>query len=219
MPGPDMAGAFRVNFASVPLGSVPADFSFVCTGGHNEGTWTIVSETTALEGKALEHASTEATNGYWPLAIHMPCAIANFDIEARFKIITGTMKRAGLVLRLIDRNNYYAVVASALEERIDFYRVINGSMQRLWSTEARVILNSWHVLGVSVEADHFTISLDNRSIATIWDRTFPGRGRVGLWTEEDNVTRFDHLHIAPRSDPQYDASSPEDNDQPFNPEP
>jgi len=162
-----MAGAIRVNFSSVPLGSVPADFSFVCTGGHNEGTWTIVSETTALEGKALEHASTEPTDGYWPLAIHMPCAIANLDIEARFKIITGTMKRAGLVFRLIDRNNYYAVVASALEERIDFYRVINGRMQRLWSTEARVILNSWHVLGVSVEADHFTISLDNRSIATI----------------------------------------------------
>src|SRR4051794_5477452 len=108
-------------------------------------------DTTVLQGKTLEHASTEATDGYWPLAIHMPCSIANLDIEARFKIIAGTMKRAGLVLRLIDRNNYYAVVASALEERVDFHRVINGRMQRLWSTEAGVILNSWHALGVSVE--------------------------------------------------------------------
>jgi hypothetical protein len=30
---------------------------------------------------------------------------------------------------------------------------------------------------------------------TARDSTLPGDGQVGLWTEEDNVTRFDRLEI------------------------
>ena len=31
---------------------------------------------------------------------------------------------------------------------------------------------------------------------TVWDQTFLTNGRIGLWTQEDNVTRFDQFEIA-----------------------
>jgi len=34
------------------------------------------------------------------------------------------------------------------------------------------------------------------SLFTVWDRTFSTNGRVGLWTQEHNVTRFDQFEIA-----------------------
>jgi hypothetical protein len=33
------------------------------------------------------------------------------------------------------------------------------------------------------------------SLFTGWDQTFLADGRIGLWTQEDNVTRFDQFEI------------------------
>jgi hypothetical protein len=87
------------------------------------------------------------------------------------------------------------VSASALEERIDLFRVLAGKMERIGGTEAEVALNHWHKLGLVAQGDQFTVSLDNKWLFTVWDRTFLTDGRIGLWTEEDNVTRFDQLEI------------------------
>ena len=57
------------------------------------------------------------------------------------------------------------------------------------------MLNNWHKLGVTAADDQFMISFDNASLFTISDRTFLNHGHVGLWTEEDNVARFEQLEI------------------------
>jgi hypothetical protein len=41
------------------------------------------------------------------------------------------------------------------------------------------------------------VSLDARPVFTAWDRTFPADGRIALWTEDDNITRFDQIEITP----------------------
>jgi len=87
------------------------------------------------------------------------------------------------------------VSASALEERVDLFRVLAGKMERIGGTEADVVLNHWQMLGLVAQGDQFTVSLDNKWLFTVWDRTFSTDGRIGLWTEEDNVTRFDQFEI------------------------
>ena len=116
-------------------------------------------------------------------------------MSVRFKIIKGRMQTAGIAARFVNVDNYYVLGASALEERVDLFRVVNGKMERIWGMDLEVGLNHWHALGFIAKHDQFTVSLDKNWLFTARDRTFLTDGRVGLWTEEDNVTRFDQLNI------------------------
>jgi hypothetical protein len=110
-------------------------------------------------------------------------------------VIAGTTKTVGIAFRFLDPDNYYVLSANALEGRVDLFRILAGKMERIGGTDADVVLNHWHMLGLVAEGDQFTVSLDGDWVFTVRDRTFLADGRVGLWTEEDNVTRFDKLAI------------------------
>jgi len=105
------------------------------------------------------------------------------------------MQTAGIAFRFVNPNNYYVVSANALEGRIDLFRVLDGKMKRIGGTDAEVVLNHWHNIRLVAEGDRFAVSLDNAWLFTVWDRTFLTDGRVGLWTEEDNVARFDQFEV------------------------
>jgi hypothetical protein len=111
------------------------------------------------------------------------------------KLIKGAMQTAGIAFRFVNSDNYYIVSANALEGRIDLFRVLGSKMKRIGGADAEVVLNHWQKIGLVAEGDRFTVSLDNAWLITVWDRTFLTDGRVGLWTEENNVTRFDQFEI------------------------
>ena len=85
--------------------------------------------------------------------------------------------------------------ASALEHRVDLLLFANGKSERIEGAEAEVTLNRWHTLKVTVNDDHFAVSLDNKVLFTTFDRARMKDGRIALWTQEDNVTRFDQIEI------------------------
>jgi hypothetical protein len=196
-----VAPAFGVDDeASVGLGGngigvPPADFDFRVTGGGQPGQWSVVRDVTAIHGVAIEHSNTDPTENRFPLAIYKPLSLKNLAASIRLKLISGTMQTAGLAFRFVNADNYYVISASALEERVDLFRVFGGKMERIAGAEADVALNQWHKLGLVAQGDDFTVSLDDAWLFTAWDRTFSTDGRIGLWTEEDNVTRFDHFEI------------------------
>jgi hypothetical protein len=121
----------------------------------------------------------------------------NLEITVRFKILSGTMQTAGIALGVRDPNNYYAVGASALEQRVDLYLFKNGYINRLESMEADIVRDRWYTLGVVANDDHFTVSLDKKALFTTFDRSRSKGGHIGLWTREDNITRFDQIEIHP----------------------
>jgi hypothetical protein len=171
------------------------DFDFVITGGGQPGQWTMVRDVTAIGGVAIEQSSKDLTENRLPLAIYRPLALKNLAASIRLKLINGTMQSAGIAFRFVDADNYYVVSASALEERIDLFRILGGKMERIGGGEADVALNHWHQLSLVAEGDRITVSFDNAWLFTVWDRAFLTDGRIGLWTEEDNVTRFDQFEI------------------------
>jgi hypothetical protein len=187
--------------ASIDLGEnsvgVPSleDFDFMITGGGQPGQWTMVRDGTAIGGVAIEQSSKDPTENRLPLAIYRRLALKNLAASIRLKLINGTMQTAGIAFRFVNTDNYYVVSASALEERVDLFSVLGGKMERIGGAEADVALNHWHKLGLVAEGDQITVSLDDAWLFTVWDRTFLTDGRVGLWTEEDNVTRFDQFAI------------------------
>lgn len=185
----------KIGIAKSQIGVPPADFEFLRTGEGGKGQWTVVRDPTAITGAAIEQVSKDQSEHRFLLAIYQPLSLKNVALSTRFEVIAGTMQSAGIAFRFLDADNYYVVSANAREGRIDLYRCLGGKLELIGGTDAEVVLNHWHMLGLVADGDQFTVSLDNEPLFTVWDRTFLKEGRIGLWTEEDNVTRFDQLEI------------------------
>ncbi len=188
-------GKASIGIGENTIGVPPDDFDFGITGQGQPGQWTVVRDVTAIHGVAIEQSNTDPTENRFPLAIYKPLSLKNLAASIRLRLINGTMQTAGIAFRFVNADNYYVVSASALEGRVDLFRILGGKKERIGGTEADVALNHWETLGLVAEGDQFTVSLDNKWLFTVWDRTFSTDGRIGLWTEEDNVTRFDQFEI------------------------
>jgi hypothetical protein len=114
----------------------------------------------------------------------------------RFKAVAGQIDRAGgIAVRLADPDNYYVLRANALEDNVNFYRVVQGSRREIRGVNAKVTSDQWHTLGLRVEGDRFTVRFDGAMLFTATDKTFSGAGKIALWTKADSVTQFADLTI------------------------
>jgi hypothetical protein len=156
-----------------------------------------VRDPTSADGRTIEHVSVDPHEDRFPLAIYSPLRLENVEIDVRFQIVSGTMQSAGVAVCLRNAGNFYAVVASALEHRVDLLLFRDGKIERIDSAEAEVTSNRWHALKVVVNDDHFIAYLDQKKLFTTFDRTRMKDGRFALMTQEDNVTRFEQIRIRP----------------------
>ena len=193
----------KIDIAGSRIEAPPADFEFAVTGDGEVGRWTVVPDATAADGAAIEHRSEDPHEDRFPLAIYQPLTTENVDLAARLKIISGTLLAAGMAVGVRNPNSYYAIVVSALEHRADLLLVLNGKVERIESAEADVGRDRWHELRVLVNDDHFTVTLDGTKLITAYDRSRRKDGRIALWTQEDNVTRFDRIEIRTLPDTEY----------------
>jgi hypothetical protein len=189
-------GTVMIALEKMDVGTAPADFEFARTGQGAPGQWAVVAEPTASSGRAIEQSSTDRTDNRFPLAIYRPLSAKNVDVSVRFKAVAGTVDRAGgIVVRLIDHNNYYVVRANALEDNVRFYRAVKGNRQQIAGADTKVSANEWHALALKAEGERFTITFDGKVLFTASDRAMTGAGKVALWTKADSVTRFDRIEI------------------------
>ena len=187
--------AARIDLARNSIGEPPADFDFQRTGQGDLGQWTLVRDATAADGLAIEHVSTDQHDDRFALAIYRPIAAENVEVKVRLKIVSGPMLTAGFAVGLRDPNSYYAITANAFEQRVDLILFSDGKPARVDSVEADVEPNRWHTLAVTLNDDHFKVSLDQKVLFTAFERTRMKDGRIALWTQEDNVTRFDRIEV------------------------
>jgi hypothetical protein len=188
--------AMVIAIAKMDVGSPPADFDFALTGQGKAGQWWVVMDTTASGGRAIEQSDADRTDYRFPLAIHRSFSAKNIDASVRFKAVAGTVDQAGgIVVRLIDPDNYYVARANAMEDNVRFYRVLKGRRQELSGANLRVTANEWHTLGLRVDGDSFTISFDGKNLFSTKDLTFAEAGKVALWTKADSITRFEQIEL------------------------
>jgi hypothetical protein len=177
-------------------GAPPTDFDFARTGEGRAGLWRVVADTTASEGRAIEQSDPDRTDYRFPLAIHRSFSAKNVDVSVRFKAVAGTVDQAGgIVVRLIDPDNYYVARANAMEDNVRFYRVIKGRRQELKGANLRVSPNEWHALGMKADGENFTVEFDSKLLFTTADKTFEGAGKFALWTKADSITRFEQIEL------------------------
>ena len=182
---------------STPSG-LPPGFSTARTGRGGAPIWSAIADPSAVGGYVLAQTSTDPTDYRFPLAIYDPVSAAGVEVTVRFKAVAGRIDRAGgIAVRLADADNYYLVRANALEDNVNFYRVVQGSRREIKGVSAKVASEVWHTLGLRAEGEQFTVSFNGRTLFAVGDRTFTAAGKVALWTKADSVTHFDQLAIHP----------------------
>jgi hypothetical protein len=169
------------------------DFEFAVTGSGAPGEWSIVRDDAT---QALAQTGVDSTDDRFPLAIYRPFSGRNVYVSVRFMPVSGKVDRAGgVVVRLTSAGDYYLARANALENNVRFYRVVSGKRQMIAGVDAPVTSGSWHTLGVAARDDRFIIIFNGRELFGATDPTFPGPGRVGMWTKADSVSLFESIRI------------------------
>jgi hypothetical protein len=189
-PAPTPGRAETITFAtSKGLG----DFEFAVTGDGQPGKWSIVRDDAT---QALAQTGTDPADDRFPLAIYRPFSGRNVYVSIRFMPVSGNIDQAGgVVVRLTSAGDYYLARANALENNVRFYRVVGGKRQMIAGVDAPVASGAWHTLGVTARDDRFIILFNGRELFGATDATFPGPGRVGMWTKADSVTWFESIKI------------------------
>jgi hypothetical protein len=187
-----------IDLAGMETGQPPAGFAFGRTGQGQAGQWVVVDDPTAESGRAIAQTSQDRTDYRFPLAISGAITAANVDVTIRFKSVAGKIDQAGgIAVRLASPDNYYVARANALEDNVNFYRVVNGRRQEITGANVKVATGRWHVLALKADGDRFTVSFDGKQLYVATDKTFAEAGKVALWTKADSVTHFDRIAIRP----------------------
>jgi hypothetical protein len=187
-----------VSLASAKPGGLPDGFTSELTGRGAQGHWEVIQEPSAPGGRVFAQTSADPTDYRFPLAVYQDVTVTNVDVTVRFKAISGRGDRAGgIAVRVSDSNNYYVLRANALEDNVNFYRVVKGSRREIHGVGNRVSSGEWHTLGLRAEGNRFTIFFDGKQLFVVQDDTFPGAGKIALWTKADSVTQFSDLVLRP----------------------
>ena len=204
--GVSAAAQTVLDFDTAEVGKLPADFSTALTGGGGPVTWVVKEEPSAPSGgKVLAQTSTDGTDYRFPLCLYDKVTTKDVEVSVKFKPIAGKEDQAaGLVWRYVDKDNYYVVRANALENNVVLYKVEKGRRTDLkpigagsfaYGKKAKVPNGQWSELRIAAKGNRFEVSLNGVSLFVVEDNTFPGAGKVGLWTKADSVTFFDDLTI------------------------
>jgi hypothetical protein len=184
-------------FEDARTGEPPPGFSFALTGRGGPVRWVVLEDPSAPAGaRVVAETSGDRTSDRFPLAILEGFEARDVAVSVRFKPVGGTVDQAaGLVVRLRDPRNYYIARANALENNVRLYRVVDGRRTQFAGVDVPVPRDRWQSLGLRVQGDRLSVSLDGRELFAATDRTFRDAGRVGLWTKADSLTHFDNLEI------------------------
>jgi hypothetical protein len=191
--------AVTFNFDGDVAGQPPKGFEFGRTGQGAQGRWVVQSAPDAPSPpNVLAQVDADRTDYRFPVAFIGP-DIKDVELSVKCKQVSGKGDQAcGLIFRVKDPDNYYVVRANALEDNVRLYHVVKGKRVQFAGWNGKVASGVWHQLAVTAVGDHFTASFDGKQVIDAHDKTFPGPGKVGVWTKADSVTFFDDLTVTPK---------------------
>jgi len=193
---PADAQSQAIDLSRQPLGAPPQDFEFWRAGEADPDHWALMRDA-ATDSNVSIQRSDQDRDLHSSLALCKTFSAVNAKVRVRFKLIDGSMPSAGIVVRATSPNDYYLVRVSAFELRLSLLHVVNGTPEEIAGVDADVAQNHWQGLEVVVNGNTFKISLDDRWALTAYDYGMPVGGHFGIWTERDDVTRFNEIEITP----------------------
>ncbi len=190
-------GGTAYGFDNDSVGRIPKSWSHDRTGQGHIGNWIVMKDTTApSKPNVLAQTSQDETDYRFPVAVLDSSSYTDLQLSVKFKAIKGSIDQgAGLVWRYKDINNYYVVRANALEDNVNFYKVVNGRRRQIEGSGTKVSTNRWHTLVVEARGDTLECYFDGHRLFEKEDATFTGPGKIGLWTKADSYILFDDFTV------------------------
>jgi hypothetical protein len=202
-----------INFQQYHYGAVPEEFDYDATGSNGpvlaagRPFWRIYQDRNAPSPEfVLIQAASLAEVDHYPIALLQNVQAKDVILSVYLKPMGGTMdKSEGLVWRVQDKNNYVAVLASALDNQLHLLKMMNGQMQEIASApiqiavpfeqQASISTWGWYTLKVETQGSGITVWFQGEKKIEAADKTFLRSGRVGLITHADSIALFDDFAV------------------------
>jgi hypothetical protein len=168
-------GAETIDFSHQKAGEPPKDFEFWGGDGPDIGNWSVSRDITAPGGGIGEVTPDKSDQP--SMAVYHAVSVANVKVAAQFKLSGGKLPSAGIAVRIVSKQDYFLVRASAFEGRVSLIRVKNGIPEEVAGIDAEIEQDQWQSLEVDVKDDEFNITLDGQWVLTAFDR----RARESGW--------------------------------------
>src|SRR5215469_11330502 len=201
---PAIAAERNLNFGDYPLDQTPSNFLSAVGGQGKPGDWKVILDDTpsampsrkpgapsVTQHSVVAQLARNAINEHFPMLVLNDDTFDDFKFSTRFKIAGGALaEMAGIVFRYQDEKNYYVLMASALDNRFWFFKVVNGQRGKLIGPQVAISENEWHEMSVQCEGNHIHCLLDGKElIPMITDSSFTS-GKIGFWTKSDSISYF-----------------------------
>jgi hypothetical protein len=144
-------------------------------------------------------AATPNRGQTYNLLLAREVEVRDLELAVRLRADSGREDQGGgLVWRARDASNYYIARWNPLEDNLRVYKVEGGKRTMLASADVDADPAAFHTLRVTMLGSAITVALDGRELLRHADLTFPGPGRIGLWTKADAAVTFDDLEVRRR---------------------
>jgi hypothetical protein len=202
-----------VDFQQYHYGIPPEEFTYDATGLHGpvlvEGRpfWRTYVDLFAPSPKfVMIQAATLAEPDHYPIALLRDVQAADLTLSVYLKLMGGSLdKSAGLIWRAQDRDDYYAVLVSALDDQLHLLKMVRGKPYELAAVPIEIDVEferrdptatwGWYTLKVEAEGSEILVWFQDEKVIETTDRTFKRAGKVGLVTHADSVAMFDDFHV------------------------
>ncbi len=202
-----------ITFQQYHYGAVPEEFDYDATGSNGpvlsagRPFWRIYQDRNAPSPEfVLIQAASLPEADHYPIALLRDVQAKDATMSVYLKPMGGTMDESqGLIWRVQNKNNYYAVLASALDSQLYLLKIVNGQTQEIASSPIQIAVQfeqqaptptwGWYTLKVEAQGSSIRVWFDGKKAIEATDKTFLRSGRVGLITHADSVTLFDDFAV------------------------
>jgi hypothetical protein len=160
------------------------------------GDWKVVADNDAPSKPNVLAQLARSSGSTFNIALAGDTNYKDVDVSVSMKAVAGnTDQGGGLVWRAKDARNYYIARYNPLEDNYRVYKVQDGRRTELQSANVRKS-PGWHMLRITMIGDRIECYYNGRKYLDVKDTTFPGSGKIGLWTKADAQTNFDNLSVS-----------------------
>lgn len=202
-----------IDFHQYHYGAVPEEFDYDATGSNGpvlsagRPFWRLYLDRNAPSPElVLIQAATLAQTDHYPIALLRDVQAKDVRLSVHLKPMGGTMDQSqGLIWRVQDRDNYYAVLANALDGQLHLLKMVDGEPREIASAPIQIAVQfeqeaptptwGWYTLTVETEDSRIAVWFDDEKKIEATDSTFMHAGQVGLITHADSVALFDDLAV------------------------
>jgi hypothetical protein len=166
------------------------------TTGENHGvgkpaSWIVDKDPTAPRDPHVVTVRTENPEPTFNWCVADASSFRDVEVGVLVKPLSGNDDQGGgVMLRFQDAKNYYLARWNPIEFNVRFYHVKNDVRTKIGDIEMRAT-PGWRRIVVRAKGSHFEVWFDGSKVIEVDDDTFPGAGKVGLWSKADAITSFD----------------------------